>query len=415
MASKGVLRTGEAFCLSCNEKVEDDAKQCPSCLSLLENEVKAFACPRCKTVLALGNSQCPKCNLKFKVRTVNEGPSDDDKLLEKLIDWGKGPVDAGGKIAPTPVPAAVAPQPEVEKLQLLRMSIEDLVNNRSEMLHKMEKRLEEEKERLSVMKASHDKAPTAAQAEAEVVALAEEMGDLIMLQAHMESLADEITTLIDSFDIGQQAKEKGLAAKALKMKLEEKEKELGELKAKEEQLSKREEMVDRKIKAYASKKRQLDDLEAAMKERLTKLEAERAELDKIRYSAMGASTATEVEAVKNEWKNEQTRLRDKLNILKTAVRTDRPGENGVQQEVQEAEADLDVVIFALEREINDLLTEKSDTDKKLSEAKAMDEDLKRLLRVLDQLLGQLPEEVIDRFSRSEDFALYERILDKLKI
>ena len=366
-------------------------------------------------MLALGNPQCPKCNLKFKVKALNQSPSDDDKLLEKLIDWGKGPVDAGAKVAPTSVPAAGASQPEVEKLQLLRMSIEDLVDNRSEMLHKMEKRLEEEKERLSVMKASHDQAPTAAQAEAEVVALAEEMSDLIMLQAHMESLADEITTLIDSFDIGQQAKEKGLAAKALRMKLEEKEKELGELRAKEEQLSKREEMVDRKIKAYASKKRQLDDLEATMKERLTKLEAERAELDKIRYSALGASTATEVEAVKNEWKKEQARLRDKLNILKTAVRTDRPGEDGVQQEVQEAAADLDVVISALEREINDLLTERSDTEKKLSEAQAMDEDLKRLLRVLDQLLGQLPEEVIDRFSRSEDFALYERILDKLKI
>jgi len=37
------------------------------------------------------------------------------------------------------------------------------------------------------------------------------------------------------------------------------------------------------------------------------------------------------------------------------------------------------------------------------------------LKVLDQMLGQLPEELIDKFSKSGEFALYERVLDKFKI
>ena len=45
----------------------------------------------------------------------------------------------------------------------------------------------------------------------------------------------------------------------------------------------------------------------------------------------------------------------------------------------------------------------------------MDDDLKRLLKVLDQMLGQLPEDVIERFSKSDEFAVYERILDRFKV
>ena len=44
----------------------------------------------------------------------------------------------------------------------------------------------------------------------------------------------------------------------------------------------------------------------------------------------------------------------------------------------------------------------------------MDDAIRRLLKVLDQRLGQLPEEAIDKFSKSDDFAIYERVLDRFK-
>jgi len=45
----------------------------------------------------------------------------------------------------------------------------------------------------------------------------------------------------------------------------------------------------------------------------------------------------------------------------------------------------------------------------------LDTDIKKILQITDELLGELPEEVINRFMRSDEFDLYERILNKYKI
>ena len=44
----------------------------------------------------------------------------------------------------------------------------------------------------------------------------------------------------------------------------------------------------------------------------------------------------------------------------------------------------------------------------------LDEDIKKILLMTDNLLGNLPEEVIDEFVKSKDFALYEKVINKYK-
>ena len=39
------------------------------------------------------------------------------------------------------------------------------------------------------------------------------------------------------------------------------------------------------------------------------------------------------------------------------------------------------------------------------------QDTKKLLTVLDGLLEQLPPDLIEKFANSEDYALYEKVLD----
>jgi hypothetical protein len=45
----------------------------------------------------------------------------------------------------------------------------------------------------------------------------------------------------------------------------------------------------------------------------------------------------------------------------------------------------------------------------------LDEDIKKILLMTDTLLGELPEDVINRFAQSEDFELYEKVMNKYKI
>ena len=424
LAAKGLVRTGEAYCLSCYQLVDRDANRCPGCYSELAEEVKAFKCPKCQQVMALGVPECPKCGLKFKVKSLKAPDSGhDDQFLAKLIEWGKSPEDgASGEESAEqkPAPQVVTAPPAVtadqlKKLANLKASIAELMQNRSEMLSRMEKRMEAEKARLERISSMDDQAASAGQVEAEILSLADEMADITMLQAHMDALSDEITSLMGSVEVSGEAKERGLAARALRMKLDAKEKELSELKSREEQLLKKEGMVDRKIQAYAAKKKLLDQEEESLKQKLARLEDERAQLEILKTHAAGAKTDKEREDAKDAWIEEQKNLRRKIMGVKSRVMEHRTGQALTDDEIALAEGDLTNMIADLESQIADLIVEKVEIQQKMSEASAVDEDLKALLKVLDQMMGQLPEEVIDKFSKSVEFALYERVLDKFKI
>jgi DNA repair exonuclease SbcCD ATPase subunit len=424
LASKGLTRSGDAYCLSCLQLVDRSDTKCPSCSSELTEDVKAFLCPKCQTVIALGDPQCSKCGLKFKVKALKpRETADDDKFLIKLIEWGKSPEDqkSEGELTVKPTEETTTPpkppvpsEEQVLKFAKLRDSIKDLMINRSQMLERMETRISEEKARLNQMQPLEGKSNNAEQVEAEIMSLANEMADITMLQAHMESLSDEISALMDSVEVSEAAKARGLAARALRKKLDAKEKELDELRAREEQLVRKEEMVDRKIQAYAHKKKQLDEQEEDLKLRLTKLEAERAELERLKALTEGAMTETERAQAKEQWMEEERRFKERLRSLHSSVVTHRTGKE-VSADTEPAEASLDKMIASLENQIGNLILEKVELQKKTSEAMMFDEDLKRLLKVLDQMLGQLPEEIIERFSKSDEFALYERILDRFKV
>ena len=58
--------------------------------------------------------------------------------------------------------------------------------------------------------------------------------------------------------------------------------------------------------------------------------------------------------------------------------------------------------------------EQKKTDEK-PEPTLLDEDIKKLLVITDDLLGELPEEVINKFAQSDDFKLYSKVLSKYKI
>jgi len=65
-------------------------------------------------------------------------------------------------------------------------------------------------------------------------------------------------------------------------------------------------------------------------------------------------------------------------------------------------------------------TEKMENQEKTDEKKhdsppELDEDIKQVLLITDYLLGELPEDVLNLFLESEEFELYEKVLNKYKI
>ena len=48
----------------------------------------------------------------------------------------------------------------------------------------------------------------------------------------------------------------------------------------------------------------------------------------------------------------------------------------------------------------------------LIEEKPVDPEVKAVLRIMNELLGKLPEDVIEKFSKSADFELYHMVLER---
>ena len=57
---------------------------------------------------------------------------------------------------------------------------------------------------------------------------------------------------------------------------------------------------------------------------------------------------------------------------------------------------------------------KKEMDDLILKEKILDNDVKKLLPIIDNLLEKLPDEVIDEFAQSDDFELYEKVVTKYK-
>ena len=64
-----------------------------------------------------------------------------------------------------------------------------------------------------------------------------------------------------------------------------------------------------------------------------------------------------------------------------------------------------------------LLTKKESNviEKKDMMELVLEDDVKKVLLITDELLGKLPEEVINEFAQSDDFELYKKVMGKYKI
>ena len=378
LSQKGIARSGEAYCLECGNAVEESAEKCQSCGANLDEVVKAFSCPRCQSLLALGTSECSRCGMKFKVKALKQrgdSAEDDDEPVEAVQ---AAVSEAGNALA-----------------ELLEAA-DRLIAEKSAILSRMVNRRAEEKKRLSKMDASE---PQQDLVEAEVSSLVEDLEDVTRLRSEILSISELVVAVSESMSLSGDTK-----AKAMSMIAGESEgtgRAGDDVAAKEEQLAKREEMVDRKIKGYAAKKKELMDQEAALSGRFRELEEERAAFDRMRQEATDSGA--------KEWEEREREIVRRITLLQTVMagvvgKTDSK-ENGT----------MDDGLSDLEASIKMLLDKSSALEAKLDEMRQCEGEMKDLLSVLDKLLGRLPEDAIQEFTSSDAYKLYEKVLDRYGI
>jgi hypothetical protein len=199
----------------------------------------------------------------------------------------------------------------------------------------------------------------------------------------------------------------GLSNQALKKLLEEREKEVGDLKDREEELARKEEHLNRKIRAYAVKKKELETLEKQFETSKAAGATEAAE------ESDGQDFPTELSVDdKQQWLKEQSRIKNGLIEIRNQI---APKKGGMEYAHPQVSSDVAEKIEILEEKLADISKERDDLAGHIWKLEESKNDVIDLLKVLDQLLGKLPPEMIDEFSKSKDFKLYEKVLDDLNI
>jgi hypothetical protein len=388
LASKGVIKSGEAFCMSCSAGVEADAERCESCYSQLDQEVRAFRCPRCEKVLELGTAQCPECSMKFKVKTVR--PSDDaedDKMLARLIDWGRSSRETQPAPAHTEPAGSTALTPEeTEAVSDLLNGMSELADLRAEVASSMGTRLSEARERISRLLEAGPSDLRVDDLESELTSISRDMERIDEVLTKMRAVSDDVSrtfsmpgpmALAGHRDISLKHPEP-LGGGDLPAG--------GDLTEREEQVRTREEMVDRRIKAYALKKKELESLEASLSARPDAVQT--------RSGAEGRGQADDKRAAA---------LAYKVRIIHELVSTDGACD------------DIEPCLASLEGHLRRLVVARSQLDQRVAQLNEGEAEVRRLMKTLDGLLGQLPTEAVERFSKSDEFKLYERVLDRLNV
>jgi hypothetical protein len=416
LAHKGVTRDGEAYCLKCKSSVDATIERCPSCDSVFQEEVKAFFCPRCNSLLTLGTSECPQCGMKFRVKAVRsvDASDDVDTSAEKESTPEESPTVEGSEsveregVEEAPVEPQAEGMPE-DKLELLRDlvgSLTDFISERGVLMERMAARTSMGQTHLDDLHGISSLDPRLDLVEASVSALREEMMEVAKLHSTMLSIANEVSAVSASLGMEDRFAQKGLAAKALELRAGSSGTEADELRSREEQVARREDMVDRKIKGYAQKKKELDDREAELSARSERIQREQSLLEETRAS----SAASGGDAVRESEKAAMER-----EVIRRLLRVEATLKGDQDSPEPEEGMTMDDRMSSLEMNARKTGEEREEVARRMREIEEDEDEVRRLLRTLDQLLGQLPESAVQQFTQSEDYKLYERVLDRLKI
>jgi RNA polymerase subunit RPABC4/transcription elongation factor Spt4 len=467
MVAKAVTKAGEYFCFHCGKQVTPEDTSCPSCGFSFDRAVRAFRCPRCAKILPSGAVVCPACGLGFKVRNVTgvKRISEDDEILVEIIDHEAQPeipvsdsipedidslespstdsalkpesIDPDTMDAPEePAPESLAPietgeingsmpSPPEEKAmkdgrEAMLIKLDEAESDMRMMADRNKALLDSIRDQMGRKKAGGDEPSHEhiEHLENELQAGIDGIGALdfkinqLMLEvmkSSMEARRLDSSPSKEPQPMSPSGGREGLSNKALRQLLTEREREVRDLRGREEELSLREEHLKRRMREYATKNREYDSL---------RKRAASAGGEEVRpppntgpQEYVDFPNALTVDD-KEGWLKEQSKIKMGLVEMRNDLGAKK---NSIDYYPPRISGEMLEKIEVLEERLMDAQKERDDLSGRLRELESTARDVKELLKILDQTLGKLPKDVIEQFSKSKDFKLYEKVLDKLNI
>ena len=200
----------------------------------------------------------------------------------------------------------------------------------------------------------------------------------------------------------------------------EKEKEI-ELKRREVEKKKQEKLQKlvskKRVREKKLKEKETKRAEKQKQKKLKRLERERLKEKQIKNKELEkAEKQKEVELKKLETKRlkeEQIKNKEKKKVEKLREQEKIKEEKEELKRIKSKKKEISSIKKEEKKSLPDadeLQIEKETLDEKTM----LDDDVEKLLPIIDELLEKLPEDVIDEFAQSENFTLYEKVISKYK-
>ena len=397
MAKRAITNEG-ILCSVCGAIVQPETKLCYQCDSPLEGEFRAVICNACGSVAPAENQSCPFCGVEITQRPgvhVKPVPREVDSDILSAVDEMTAP-------KPSTEDAKSSLADRLKKINGLVLSLDNAISRKSWI---------------------------------ELTSIKDCLGEMI-------EDAISILSSVDGIGSGQPAnvseeirqKEQYLAQKMeeLKREIETRERESLKLREKEKELLVKEQVMDDRSDAIAAKAEEVQKLRVSLDEKEKKIAAKESEIadmerrieKRIISQAEGSEPRLSVPVAVGEFSVQTKALGD--GIEKAKVLTNQL----ITYFKKRSTDDSAKIVVALEKITSQLDGLVLPTAPPQSAAPSIPtvpvpttpkepderrEELRLILKTLDTLLEKLPEDVVAQFANSEDFKLYEKVLERFGV
>ena len=410
MALRAITPNQEAYCSKCHVKLSLEETRCPGCGEDFTGVIDAGLCGECRAIVTMDSDRCHECNAEFNPVKTSSGLNETE-YLRRMLQWrGLQAQKLNGITPPMTLDSAAmmaaaamsspGPQP-VNVLYQLAEPLEKVLKLRRKRLEQMDGLIAEAKQRIDELGEESDpvnqKEKTRLKRWIDETQMERE--DLATIENSMMEMEKVYKNLLALQQVEMQTKEESIRLRldSVGAELERMEMEKLTIQERETEIMRREDELRKILERIDEKEKELSSLE--------RLLTDRVKADRVKESEDQRKKLDDAEKQleKDKWMAAQRQLQSQLIALKT-------GNDGTESDEKTGEPDarlgeIEERMEKLIKENDEMLQEKEETNRLLS-------DINRLLKALDELLGQLPKNVIRKFANSEDYRLYETVLQK---
>lgn len=363
MIPKARLGDQKLYCSLCGAEVREEEISCSSCGSDFRDEFEAYRCPSCLSIVRAGTNECPNCGASIKPLDI-ESPREDDKMEEDFL---------------RELVESTALADTSHRIWELAEPFQRVIRLRRKKLEQMNVLLQSAQKRISELESATDEVEMMERSELErqVAQLEEERNEILEIEKgiiEMETIYRNLLSLQET-----------------------------ELKRKEDNLKLRLEIIQKEIVRRDKDKKRLLDWERSLKEKEEELAKKEGSLEN-QVEKVERRITEEVEARLAEGESGGS-AEAQLSKLEEVPDPDLQRENeekieSLGRRIGELEGEMDRIVKA-----KDVLEDQS---RQLSD---QNHEMKDVLKRLDALLGELPDNIVQEFAKSKDFEKYEKVLE----